>query len=122
VILGILASGEGTTLQAVLDACACGELAAQLGVVISNNSPVVTAEYDAGPTLAQRTVPLRLDDTADTLAERVQAAERLSWLTSSPRSLAEHEGCQRSVTSKSSSEGPHDMRLSDDALLRERRG
>jgi phosphoribosylglycinamide formyltransferase-1 len=179
VILGILASGEGTTLQAVLDACVRGELVARVGVVISNNSAsgalrraaaagvarahlsskthpepsaldaaiksclegqnvdlvvlagflkklgpltlsaypgrilnthpallprfggsgmfgqhvhgavlaagdavsgasvhMVTAEYDAGPTLGQRTVPVRLDDTPDTLAERVQAAER----------------------------------------------
>src|SRR5262249_18365422 len=37
---------------------------------------VVTAEYDAGPIVAQRTVPVRVDDTADTLAERVQVAER----------------------------------------------
>jgi len=179
VILGILASGEGTTLQALLDACAREELVAQVGVVISNNSAsgalrraaaagvacahlsskthpepaeldaairscleghgvdlvvlagflkklgpltlsayggrilnthpallpkfggpgmfgqhvhravlaagdavsgasvhVVTAEYDTGPILAQRTVPVHLDDTADILAERVQTAER----------------------------------------------
>jgi phosphoribosylglycinamide formyltransferase 1 len=35
--IAILASGEGTTLQAVLDACAQGRLPAQVGVVISNN-------------------------------------------------------------------------------------
>ena len=33
-----MASGEGTTLQAVLDACASGRLAARIGVVISNNA------------------------------------------------------------------------------------
>lgn len=36
--LAILASHEGTVLQAVLDACAAGELDAQVVVVISNNS------------------------------------------------------------------------------------
>ncbi|HTY93172.1 MAG TPA: phosphoribosylglycinamide formyltransferase [Steroidobacteraceae bacterium] len=35
--IAVLASGEGTTLQAVLDACAAGRLPARVGVVISNN-------------------------------------------------------------------------------------
>jgi phosphoribosylglycinamide formyltransferase-1 len=37
---------------------------------------MVTAEYDESPTLVQRTIPVHLDDTAETLAERVQTAER----------------------------------------------
>jgi phosphoribosylglycinamide formyltransferase-1 len=36
--LGLLASHEGTTLQAILDACAAGTLAARVAVVLSNNS------------------------------------------------------------------------------------
>lgn len=36
--IGVLASHEGTTLQAVLDACASGSLVAQVALVISNNS------------------------------------------------------------------------------------
>jgi phosphoribosylglycinamide formyltransferase-1 len=36
--IGVLASGGGTTLQAVLDACARGELAASIALLISNNS------------------------------------------------------------------------------------
>ena len=36
--LGILASHAGTTMQAILDACASGELDADVRVVISNNS------------------------------------------------------------------------------------
>ena len=36
--IAVLASGEGTTLQAVLDACAGGRLAARVAVVISNNA------------------------------------------------------------------------------------
>ncbi|HEY6081582.1 MAG TPA: phosphoribosylglycinamide formyltransferase [Polyangiaceae bacterium] len=36
--VGVLASHEGTTMQAILDACAAGELAARVVVVISNNS------------------------------------------------------------------------------------
>jgi phosphoribosylglycinamide formyltransferase 1 len=36
--IGVLASGEGTTLQAILDACNAGELAARVVAVVSNNS------------------------------------------------------------------------------------
>jgi len=36
--IGVLASGEGTTLQAILDACKSGRLDARVVVVISNNS------------------------------------------------------------------------------------
>ncbi len=36
--IGVLASHEGTTLQAVMDACADGTLAATVAVVVSNNS------------------------------------------------------------------------------------
>lgn len=35
--LGVLASHDGTTLQALLDACTRGRLAAEVAVVISNN-------------------------------------------------------------------------------------
>jgi phosphoribosylglycinamide formyltransferase 1 len=35
--IGVLASGEGTTLQAILDACAAGEIPARVALVISNN-------------------------------------------------------------------------------------
>lgn len=35
--IGVLASGEGTTLQAILDACASGQLPARVALVISNN-------------------------------------------------------------------------------------
>lgn len=35
--IGVLASGEGTTLQAILDACRTGELPARVALVISNN-------------------------------------------------------------------------------------
>jgi phosphoribosylglycinamide formyltransferase-1 len=36
--IGVLASHEGTTLQAILDACAAGEIAARVAAVVSNNS------------------------------------------------------------------------------------
>jgi phosphoribosylglycinamide formyltransferase-1 len=36
--IGVLASGNGTTLQAIIDACEAGTLEATLSVVISNNS------------------------------------------------------------------------------------
>jgi phosphoribosylglycinamide formyltransferase-1 len=37
---------------------------------------LVTGDYDSGPIIAQSAVPVREDDTAETLAARVQAAER----------------------------------------------
>lgn len=36
--VGLLASGEGTTLQSIVDACADGRIRGQVAVVISNNS------------------------------------------------------------------------------------
>jgi phosphoribosylglycinamide formyltransferase-1 len=36
--IGVLASHEGTTLQAILDACATGQVPVQVAAVISNNS------------------------------------------------------------------------------------
>jgi phosphoribosylglycinamide formyltransferase-1 len=36
--IGVLASHEGTTLQAILDACAAGEIPARVVAVVSNNS------------------------------------------------------------------------------------
>jgi phosphoribosylglycinamide formyltransferase-1 len=36
--IGVLASGEGTTLQSILDACASGRLPGRVSVVIGNNS------------------------------------------------------------------------------------
>lgn len=36
--IGVLASGEGTTLQAILDACAADEIPVRVAAVVSNNS------------------------------------------------------------------------------------
>jgi phosphoribosylglycinamide formyltransferase-1 len=36
--VGVLASGEGTTLQSIVDACADGRISGEVAVVISNNS------------------------------------------------------------------------------------
>jgi phosphoribosylglycinamide formyltransferase-1 len=36
--IGVLASHEGTTLQAILDACGAGQIPARVAIVISNNS------------------------------------------------------------------------------------
>ena len=42
--LGLLASGRGTLLQAILDACKSGRLAAEPALIISNNSRSGAAE------------------------------------------------------------------------------
>lgn len=39
----------------------------------------VDNEYDNGPIILQRVVPVRSDDTADTIAERVMAEERVAF-------------------------------------------
>jgi len=39
----------------------------------------VDDEYDKGPIIVQRTVPVTFEDSPDTLAERVQAAEREAY-------------------------------------------
>lgn len=48
--VGVLASHDGTTAQAVIDACASGELDAQVVLVISNNrdAGVISRARDAG--------------------------------------------------------------------------
>ena len=48
--LGVLTSGEGTTLQAIMDACRDGLLNARMGLVISNNgdSPALKRAEQAG--------------------------------------------------------------------------
>jgi phosphoribosylglycinamide formyltransferase 1 len=38
IIVGVLASGEGTTLQSIVDACAARRIQGDVAVVISNNS------------------------------------------------------------------------------------
>ncbi len=38
IIVGVLASGEGTTLQTIVDACAAGRIQGDVALVISNNS------------------------------------------------------------------------------------
>lgn len=38
ITIGVLASGEGTTLQSILDACSAGDISGRVAVVLSNNS------------------------------------------------------------------------------------
>ena len=65
--IGVLASHEGTTLQAILHACADGRIAARISVVISNNSAsaaLVRARRAGVPTfhLSSQTHPAELDE------------------------------------------------------------
>jgi phosphoribosylglycinamide formyltransferase-1 len=52
--IGVLASGEGTILQSVLDACMQGRLDASVGVVISNNSGSVALRRAAASSIPTR--------------------------------------------------------------------
>ena len=73
--LGVLASGRGTNLQAILDAVARGELYAQVALVVCNHRDVPAAQraIAAG-------VPVEVYDRADypnRLAEQTAVAEKL---------------------------------------------
>ena len=57
--LAILISGHGTNLQAFIDACARGELAAQIGIVISNNPEAAGLQRAESAGLATRAIDHR---------------------------------------------------------------
>ena len=63
--LAVLASHEGTTLQALLDACVNNELAAQVSLVISNNSGcgALRRANQAGVTALHISTQTRSDQT-----------------------------------------------------------
>jgi phosphoribosylglycinamide formyltransferase-1 len=63
--IAVLASGEGTTLQAVLDACHSGRLQARVAVVISNNgaSGALRRARSAGVPTRQLSADEALRDT-----------------------------------------------------------
>lgn len=42
--IGVLASGTGTNLQAIIDACECGDINGQVGVVVSDNNDAYALE------------------------------------------------------------------------------
>ena len=76
--LAILASGAGTTAQAVIDACASGRIDGEVALVISNNSeaPVLARAATAGiPTrhLSRATHP-QPDELDAALVQAAQAA------------------------------------------------
>ena len=102
--VAVLASHEGTTLQAIIDAFP-GAVVAVISnthpallpkfggqgmyglhvhrAVLASGDPVtgasvhwVNGEYDAGPVIARREVPVQPGDTPETLAARVQVHER----------------------------------------------
>ena len=67
-VLGVLASHQGSTLQAVIDACADGSLHARIGLVISNNKDsgaLARAEAAAIPHLHLSTVTAGDEATRD---------------------------------------------------------
>jgi len=65
--LGILASHGGTTMQAVIDACANGTLNAQIGVVISNNSKSMALQRARGANIATAHLSGANHETAEAL-------------------------------------------------------
>ena len=73
-IIGVLASGEGTTLQAVIDACAQGQLEASVGLVISNNSGAGALRRAAAAGIATRHLSAKTHPEPTALDESVRAS------------------------------------------------
>lgn len=72
--LGVLVSGTGTNLQAILDAVADGSLAADVRVVLSNKPGALALERAARAGVAQRCIPHRDFDSREAFdAALVQA-------------------------------------------------
>ena len=81
--LGVLVSGEGTNLQAILDAIAKGSLDAEVGVVLSNRSGVRALQRAEQAGVASECIPHgqfpSREDFDRRLVERLQAA-RAEWI------------------------------------------
>jgi folate-dependent phosphoribosylglycinamide formyltransferase PurN len=87
--VGVLISGSGTNLQAILDRIADGRLACDLLLVISNRADAaglvvltvhfVDEETDHGPIIIQGVVAVAPDDTEESLRARILAVEHESY-------------------------------------------
>lgn len=73
--VAVLASGSGTNLQALLDACAAGQTAARVAVVLSNVPEARALERARGAGVPTETVPSR--GVADRAAYDALLVERL---------------------------------------------
>jgi phosphoribosylglycinamide formyltransferase-1 len=74
--LGVLVSGSGTNLQAILDAIAAGTLGADVRVVISNRPGALALERAAKAGVPTRTIPHRDFATREDFDDAVVAALR----------------------------------------------
>ncbi len=75
--IGVLVSGRGSNLQAILDAIASGELAAQVALVISSRRDAPALEIAAAQGVATRViVPKEYPSRAEAGAEIVAALRR----------------------------------------------
>lgn len=72
--LGFLASGRGTNMQAVIDACKDGRLAAVPALVISNNAGSMALERAGREHIPALHLSAKLFPDADTLDRRITAA------------------------------------------------
>ena len=74
--LGVLASHEGTTLQAVIEACAMGTIDGAVGVVISNNSTSGALQRAKAARLPTKHLSARTHPDADALDRAIRDALR----------------------------------------------
>jgi phosphoribosylglycinamide formyltransferase-1 len=77
-VIGVLASGRGSNLQAILDAIARGELRARVGIVISSRANAPALDIACAHGIPARTMPLRAyasrADLGAALVEALQEA------------------------------------------------
>lgn len=81
--LAVLASHEGTTLQAVIDACAAGELDAEIVLVVSNNSTAGAlrrAQASAIPTMHISGTTHGSETQADSALLTALQDQNIDWL------------------------------------------
>lgn len=91
--LGVLCSGSGTNLQAILDACASGELAAEVRVVICNRPGAGALDR-----AARAGVPARLISHRDFATREAYDARLVDELTGAGVSAVVLAGFMRLVT------------------------
>ena len=92
--LAVLASHEGTTLQAVMDACADGHLDAEVCLVVSNNSTsgaMQRAQTAGVPTehISGKTHPDE-NEADDALLNALQSA-RADWVLSTVQRIGSYK-------------------------------
>jgi len=79
--LAILASGAGTTAQAVIDACAQGRIDGSVVLVVSNNADAPVLERARAAGVAWRHISVRSEGSEEAVDDALVAAARSAEVT-----------------------------------------